>query len=152
MTQRTAHALRTLVAAVATAAAMVLILGMGQASAADRTDVLAPPDLLVSNVTASAVTVTNSYALYGAIPAIERPTATAGAFRITVATFRTCTFPCVLVAAGSKEVSVSSLAPGASVVVPIWDLGGPLVDVRVDRLDQVYERDETNNMRSFRRF
>jgi hypothetical protein len=113
--------------------------------------VLAPPDLLVSSATASAVTVTNAYALYGTTP-MYRPTATAGAFRITVVTFNTCTFPCIMVVAGSKEVSVSSLAPGASVVVPIWDLRGPLVDVRVDPLGQVYERDETNNTASFRRW
>jgi hypothetical protein len=150
MSRRTAHTLRTLLAAVATAAAMVLVLGAGQASAAERTDVLAPPDLLVSNVTASTVTVTNAFALLGTTPTY-RPTATAGAFRISVVTFKACTFPCIWVVAGSKEVFVSSLAPGSSVVVPIWDLQGTLVDVRVDRLGQVNERDETNNTASFRR-
>jgi hypothetical protein len=151
MTQRNALTLRTVLASVATAAAM-LVVGMGQASAAVQTDALASPDLLVSDATPSAVTVTNAYALYRTTPTIYRPTATADAFRITVVTFNTCTFPCSLVAVGSREVSVSSLAPGASVVVPIWDLRGSLVDVRVDRLEQVYERDETNNTRDFRRW
>jgi hypothetical protein len=138
--------------ALAGAAAIACVLGVGPASAASPADVLAPPDLVVSAATPSTVTVTNRYALYRTMPPLERPTATAGAFRVTVVTGHTCPFPCIYVVDDVKEVSVSPLAPGTSVQVPIWDLRGGLVDVHVDSLGQVSERDETNNHYSFRRW
>jgi hypothetical protein len=134
------------------AATIAVVLGASDASAAFRSEVLAPPDLSVSAATLSAVTVTNRYALYRTTPPLYRPTATAGAFRVTVVTGHTCPFPCIYVVDDVKEFSVSSLAPGASVDVPIWDMRGGLVDVHVDALGQVYERDETNNRYSFRRW
>jgi hypothetical protein len=59
---------------------------------------------------------------------------------------------CIYVVDGAKDFSVSFLVSGASVQVPIWDMRGGLVDVHVDSLGQVYERDETNNRYSFRRW
>jgi hypothetical protein len=134
------------------ATAIAILLGAGRASAASPADVLAPPDPLVSDATLSTVTVTNRHALYRTTPPLYRPTATAGAFRVTVVTGHTCPFPCIYAVDDVKEFSVSSLAPGASVDVPIWNMRGGLVDVHVDSLGQVYERDETNNRYSFRRW
>jgi hypothetical protein len=132
------------------ATAVAFVCGVGRASAASRVDVIAPPDLVVSKLTWSTVTVTNRYAVYGSTP-LNRPTATAGAFRISVLTGHSCSFPCIFVFEDSKEFFVSSLAPGASFNAPIWDMHGALVDVQVDFLGQVYERDETNNRGWFRR-
>ena len=133
------------------AAAIALVLGAGRASAASLVNVVAPPDLLVSNATLSTVTVTNRYAVYGTTP-LDRPTATAGAFRISVITGHTCSFPCIYQVDDVKSFYVSALAPGTSFSAPIWDLRGGLVDVYVDDLGQVSERDETNNHYSFRRW
>jgi hypothetical protein len=130
--------------------AVALFLGPGRASAASMVDVVAPPDLLVSTVTLSTVTVTNRYAVYGTTP-VNRPTATAGAFRISVMTGHTCSFPCIVVFDDTKEFYVSSLAAGRSFYASISDMRGALVDVQVDFLGQVYERDETNNHGWYRR-
>lgn len=131
---------------VALALAVALAAGVSQAKADSIVLFKAPPDLVVSSVSHTSVTVTNTQYLY-------HPTATAGPFWVIVDA-RKCTswarFSYNYAWCWSSEALpreafyVGSLAAGSSATLqlPYW---ADLLTVTVDAFQQVAERDETNN-------
>jgi hypothetical protein len=139
---------RKLLVLVPAVAAVALVVGADLASADDgiwRTPPVALPDLVISSVTPITVTVRNEPVNY------YRPTATAGAFRVDVVRYHIeCWYAyCRSVTDQTRSFEVSSLAAGVSVPLMFGSYNDPYltdrVAVYVDALNQVVERDETNN-------
>jgi hypothetical protein len=139
---------RKLLVLVPAVVAVALVGAADRASADDviwRTSPVALPDLAISSLTPITVTVRNEPVNF------YRPTATAGAFRVDVVRYHIeCWYAyCRSVADQVRTFEVSSLAAGVSVSLTYGSYSDPYlsdrVAVYVDALNQVAERDETNN-------
>jgi hypothetical protein len=143
--------IRKLLAVAATVAAVALVVGVSRASAdsivAPPTAVpTAQPDLVVTGVTRSIVSVTNKR------DAAYPTTATAGAFRVRVSRWHWgCalynTFVCYWMTDPTVEFTLWWLPPDVTVTYKYAPDAAyaEWVYVEVDPLEQVVERDETNN-------